>query len=1385
MSRYPRALFVLLAVSMALLPPVPFTIAQTTAEDTPAAAKDKAADEACTVDLTPYIGVDPQTGELSFQRVDLAPLSSQLSLAFSRTYRSREPNRGALGSGWMHTWEERIETLSDGSKIWWKGDGVPVTLAPAADDAWISSQGAPVGLRKITGAWLLTDHEQMVRTFQEQTGRLMSVHNAAGRRVVLSYEQNQLRYVTDEVGRTLEFVYAHGLLSEVRGPLGWQVAVQRGRTGQASVVTTPVLAESYDYDDSGRLLAVRPAGKRGLEISYDNANRAVTLGGPATLARTYSYSADDEGVRNTRVDAVGLGATQYRYAADGQESVTDPLGQTVEITRDVRGLARKVRVPGSGVFVMDYDARADLVSVSNPLGHKVAIQYDDAHRPVKLTDARGKIYGFEYDAQGNLARTVRPDTTAIQFGYNAQGRVERVQDPAGGAWRYAYDEFGNLASVVDATGAEFHYRHDALGRLLEARTPGGAQIRYEYDAAGRVTAVGEGERLVRMEYDAAGALVAVASPTGERTVLSRGPQGAISGVRNALGGTATLGYDDLGRLVSASDATGRAHRYEYDVLGRVKAITDPAGQTRTYAYNPLGMVAGIRERDETETRLEYDPVGRLTRMAMADGDEVRFSYDAAGNPTRVTDKDSELVLAYDDLGRLSTIHDAVLDVDVKQEYDAAGRLTAVVTPWGKIGYGYDAAGRVTSVTPPVGEAIKIQRNADGLPSAIQYPNGQVTRFERDPAGRVLSAATMPKRGEPKLIQAVEFDARGFPSSEERDGERRVYQYDDAGRLVSNGAGASFRRDAAGRPITETSGGTETAYSYDQAGRVVRRGDVQYDHDVRGRMTRRETLDGVDSFRWDSGDRLTGATLADGTQVSYKYDALGRQVARSTNDDQVRFLNLGPARLAAVGANGQPLALYVQGPGLDQPVAVISGNDKQSSTPAGGAAARSILYLHPDADGDVVAVTDGEGNITRRFDYDPFGRPLADAPSGDLMPFGFRGRPWEPGLRWWDMRARHLDPALGTFTSEDPMGLAASGDLYAYSCNNPNVLSDPSGAIPIPLITGAVGAVIGAATYAVPKLWDSTQGREMNWNWGDFGARTAGGFVTGAAAPLIAGALGAPAAMAAGSWLLAGAGYFAAGAASEVMGMVTEDLAGFFLGSSRALFRDPMDYVAGGLVGGAFGAAFAPFTPLGKALDGLKLFGRNLGGRKPSASNLYNLALKWGKANAANLGTQDAIVNGLKELSKTGLAALFGSGRPGAGEFGGQGAGDMPAATTARTVEQYIQDLDDTLSGKGKTDIDSGYERLMTATADFTAAMQLQRMLLIDQERKLRLILSTENPTAEQAAAIQAQLDALAQARSSLAKLEADLLARAAAVTSKAEATGEVSAPSSGPAVQPR
>jgi RHS repeat-associated protein len=158
----------------------------------------------------------------------------------------------------------------------------------------------------------------------------------------------------------------------------------------------------------------------------------------------------------------------------------------------------------------------------------------------------------------------------------------------------------------------------------------------------------------------------------------------------------------------------------------------------------------------------------------------------------------------------------------------------------------------------------------------------------------------------------------------------------------------------------------------------------------------------------------------------------------------------------VGENGDSLAFYVHGPGLDRPLAMIRGGQ--------------TYFFHADDKGTIALLTDRAGKPAASYETDAFGQLLSPLPAL-ANPFLYAGREYEPALGLYYNRARYYDPALGRFLSLDTMAPDRSNpatlNRYAYALNAPTRYSDPLGLQVAP----ATPSPLGLQVTAVPSLGD--------------------------------------------------------------------------------------------------------------------------------------------------------------------------------------------------------------------------------------------------------------------------------------------------------------------------
>lgn len=135
-----------------------------------------------------------------------------------------------------------------------------------------------------------------------------------------------------------------------------------------------------------------------------------------------------------------------------------------------------------------------------------------------------------------------------------------------------------------------------------------------------------------------------------------------------------------------------------------------------------------------------------------------------------------------------------------------------------------------------------------------------------------------------------------------------------------------------------------------------------------------------------------------------------------------------------------------------------------------------------------------GSLTAQTGYDAFGSATNAAfPTR----YQFTGRERDDFTGLMHYRARHYDPKLGRFISEDPIGFAGGDvNLYGYVGNRPLALRDPTGTVAIPAVAYAIFEVC-ATGYDVYDFYSTFS--NPNSDWGDV-ALGGGGLLLGTALP---------------------------------------------------------------------------------------------------------------------------------------------------------------------------------------------------------------------------------------------------------------------------------------------
>ncbi len=883
-------------------------------------------------------------------------------------------------------------------------------------------------------------------------GRIEQIVDPAGLVTTFDYGSDwYLDAITDPAGRvTTLSIDADGNLVSVEDPEGSVTSFAYDSTVSDFLLTGQTdprgNTTTYAYDSIGRIEQVVAAS--GETRLYDpGATQGLVNDLPAGLGTEDNPAPVVAAGPSGFVDGMG-NAFSFDTSAGGLVlGVTDPLGRTTTIERDEDGRPTSITHPTGATDSFEYDELGNLTSLELQVdaAGTVAVtttEYDPTfNRPTLLVDPEGNETLLTYDpATGDLLSSTVVDPVygdrVTAFAYDGYGRLVQVTEGDGSAAPrtttfeyYPPIEGGNLFRVLDPLGAEWVVdEYDLAGNPVSVIDEDGVETRYEYDARGRVTEIlwawgSPDETSAILEYDDVGNLVAV---TDGRTSP----------------GTVSMAYDDLNLLASVTDPMGGVTSYTWDDNRRPSTVMDAEGDTTSFSY---------------------DAAGRLVEKALP-GDLVTFTWDDGDNLVAVSDSDSSVTFAHDHLGQplesTQTI-DGFGSETLTWTWDLRGLPTSMTGPAGTIAYSWDASGRPRSIDSVAGLTSFDYDAVGDLVSTSNSLAGLQTDYGRDPAGDLTSILTtqgVPVWGATLDPLTGTGDVLGVTFES---GASREYEYDELGQLLAvlepYGGSAlveSYSYDEVGNRLDSH---LSASHTHDLASRLLEDDQYLYAWDLDGNLVERTDKATGDwaAWWWDGEDRLVGVDLYGPTDVvpyetiTYRYDPLGRRIARSVGTDDTYYFHDG-ANLVAW--DDGTLHAVVQGPGIDQPIAAVTGGYAE--------------YYVRDWLGSVVAMVDGAGAVVQSYEYDSFGNLLSVLDPSYDQPFTYTGREWDEEAGLYYYRARYYDPATGRFLSEDPVGwLRGSG--YEYVGNNPVNWVDPLGAFRMSLPASGPGAPGGGGPLPAP------------------------------------------------------------------------------------------------------------------------------------------------------------------------------------------------------------------------------------------------------------------------------------------------------------------------------
>jgi len=930
-----------------------------------------------------------------------------------------------------------------------------------------------------------TDKEGMktIMTY-DSNDNLLSVENTKGYKVIYTYDENnnvlssidqlgnEIRYTYNKDGQpltkivegigTVTFTYGKGKLKSMTDPEGNTVLYEYDLAGRlVSTVDGEENKTTYVYDEVDNLTSIIDPFGNSVSYNYDSNHNKISEKDKNSNVTIYKYNGN--GKLMEKADALG-NITEYIYDgegriinvkdAEGNLSIveydatgrviksTNAEGSSISYTYDKIGNVLTKTESGKGTIKYSYykngklktitdasentttyiyDSLWRLVEVTNAAGKSTKYEYDEANRLIDETDPLGNRVSYTYDVLGNKTSRIDAKGNTTKYNYNGSGKLAEIIDALGNRTRYEYDREGRVVKTIDARDNATTFIYDALGRVKEIRDTLGHTVTMEYDAVGNLiikrdvmnkaimtaTYDATGNPLTTKDalgnvitnyYDKLGRLVEIVDALNRSTKYNYDKANRLICVTDALEGQSKQRFDENGNLQALIDANNNESVFNYDEAGRLISEITAIDSMKTYGYNSLNLLSESKNGREQTTTYEYDDAGRLKSFTDNEGN-VSYTYDANGNILTVTDAEGTIIREYDALNRVIKYTDAKGNT-IRYVYDEVGNLVKLTYPDGKeVSYEYNAVNQLVKVKDWTNRITSYEYDVDGRLIKATRPNGTVLTAVYDDAGRVTQYKDVDRNG--KVIN--QYD----------------YNYDSVGNVIAEQSSYKGKN-----PNVK-----DTELIYDKGNRLISYNGQNVEYDEDGNMIYGPLNGKMVAFTYDSRNRLISAG-----NTTYEYDAENNRIAVVEDGKRTEYVINPNAELSQVliKKDGSK-TFYVYGLGL------ISQEGSKGS----------YKLYHFDRRGSTTAITDMNGVVTDRFEYEPYGK-LISRTGTTQTPFLYNGKYGvmtdSNGLYY--MRARYYSPELMRFINQDALqGNITDGrtlNRYAYANGNPVSNIDPFG-----------------------------------------------------------------------------------------------------------------------------------------------------------------------------------------------------------------------------------------------------------------------------------------------------------------------------------------------------
>ena len=448
-------------------------------------------------------------------------------------------------------------------------------------------------------------------------------------------------------------------------------------------------AQSYTYDNDGKLISVVNHSKEQATMEYSNSDLVKN-----TDLKGYAYTYDYDNKHNMTKATSQSGVT-YNYAYDN------------------KGLATSLQVKAPGSYTIKSDV--------------------------------------EYNSNGLLSKSIDPRNNIATYNYNNDTGTLTSYTDSSGTTNYAYDgNTNNITQITKSTDNKeysINYEYSDDGKYLSRINHNNTDYNIEYDEFGnKIDSKVDNQSLADYSYNSNnGALIGSEYGTGQSISYSYGPYGNVSSQKyngttafswlTNRNGDIVKQYDYINNKTfdTVSDSTGRlVHQtaingtnsasgnrtwysvdYGYDLnnnITQVELKTPFYHNVNQYEYGKDNLPTRFKIDDQIDLVYTYDILNRLTNTSVSTDTPITTSYsyvnNTRGQATTTTALSREIIngitykYVYDALGNITEIQNGSGNALYRYVYDGMSQLisdTDYVNNKKHV-YVYDNAGNILSET---------------------------------------------------------------------------------------------------------------------------------------------------------------------------------------------------------------------------------------------------------------------------------------------------------------------------------------------------------------------------------------------------------------------------------------------------------------------------------------------------------------------------------------------------------------------------------------------------------------------------------------------------------------------------------------------------------------